>query len=294
MANPYQIRPGKQSADAGVINSVSAQQAGWQFLNMEARRLQKGCQWSHDTQDHEFVMVVLGGRCAVQSNRGCWDEVGFRANVFAGMPYALYLPPDSQLKMQALSDQCEIACAWVKSAQMHPARLIRPEDSVIEIRGGGNATRQINSIIAPGFDCHKLVVVEVYTPGGNWSSYPPHKHDQHIESQGVLKEADLEEIYFYKFERQEGFAFQRIYTDCRSIDCAVVAQDNDIVLIPQGYHPVCAAYGYNCYYLNFLAGSAQSLAATDDPELAWTKSTWKTKDPRVPLVSHVMEEAVPR
>ena len=292
MNTNYQIRSQFSTDQPGVINSVSASQAGWQHLNMQARRLHKGDEWSHETEDHELVLVVLGGQCSVESNRGSWKKIGRRANVFEGMPYALYLPPDSQFTVKAESPVFEGACAWVKSDQQHPARLITPADSVIEIRGGNNATRQINSIIAPGFDCHKLVCVEVYTPSGNWSSYPPHKHDRHIESQGVLQEADLEEIYFYKFQRPEGFAFQRIYTDDRSIDVPVVAQDNDIILIPEGYHPVCTAYGYDCYYLNFLAGSAQSLAASDDPQLAWTRSTWQVKDARVPLVSHAMEEVV--
>jgi 5-deoxy-glucuronate isomerase len=130
----------------------------------------------------------------------------------------------------------------------------------------------------------------VYTPGGNWSSYPPHKHDQHIETgDGTITEADLEEIYFYKFKQPGGFAFQRIYNDDRSIDQGIVANDYDIVLVPEGYHPVATAYGYDCYYLNFLAGSAQSLAATYDPDFDWTRDTWDKQDPRVPLVSHRME-----
>ena len=167
----------------------------------------------------------------------------------------------------------------------HPPQLVTPADTAIEIRGGHNATRQINSVFAPGFDCHRLVSVEVYTPGGNWSSYPPHKHDVHREDeQGRLLEADLEEIYYYKIDKPGGFAIQRVYTDDRSLDAAVVANNNDIVLVPYGYHPVSAAYGYDCYYLNFLAGSAQSLANSDDPDLAWVKETWTAQDPRVPLV----------
>jgi 5-deoxy-glucuronate isomerase len=161
----------------------------------------------------------------------------------------------------------------------------------IEIRGGGNATRQINSIFPPGFACERLVAVEVYTPGGNWSSYPPHKHDVHrVDATGQMLEADLEEIYFYKIDRPEGFAIQRVYTTDGRLDETIVARNNQVVLVPEGYHPVSAAPGYNTYYLNFLAGSAQSLANSDDPEHAWVKQTWREKDPRLPLVMPAMEQ----
>lgn len=285
------IRP---ELNDGVVNRVTAKQAGWELLNMEMRRMHRAEDWQHETGNHELAMVVLGGRCSVDSNRGSWKEVGLREDVFQGMPYALYLPRHTEFTVTARSDILELAYCWVATDQDHPAQLVTPEDSKVELRGGHNASRQINSIIPPGFDCHRLVCVEVYTPGGNWSSYPPHKHDQHKEEGGKLKEADLEEIYFYKFKRSEGFAFQRIYTEDRSLDEAVVAQNNDIVLIPEGYHPVCTAYGYDCYYLNFLAGSAQSLAASDDPDHAWTKKTWDSKDSRVPMVTTASAEKVVR
>ena len=137
-----------------------------------------------------------------------------------------------------------------------------------------------------------MVVVEVYTPGGNWSSYPPHKHDVHkVSSNGTLLEADLDEIYYYKIDRPEGYALQRIYTDPESplhragypIDAAVIARNNDVVLIPEGYHPVSSPVGYTTYYLNVLVGTAQSLAATDDPNFAWVKDTYQTRDPRIPI-----------
>ena len=138
------------------------------------------------------------------------------------------------------------------------------------------------------------MVVEVYTPSGNWSSYPPHKHDEHrVDSQGNLLEADLEEIYFYKIDRPEGFAYQRIYTPDGRIDDLVLARDSCAVLSPEGYHPVVSAPGYTTYYLNFLAGSAQSLAATDDPQYTWVKDTWVAQDPRLPVVTMQMESQNP-
>ena len=135
-------------------------------------------------------------------------------------------------------------------------------------------------MLTPDFPSHRLVVVEVFTPAGNWSSFPPHKHDVH----NPPGEVDLEEIYYYRMDRPEGFAVQRVYTQDRRIDETITVRDGELVLVPEGYHPVAAAHGYNVYYLNALAGSAHSLAASDDPDYAWVRSTWSEKDPRVPLV----------
>jgi 5-deoxy-glucuronate isomerase len=210
------------------------------------------------------------------------------------MPYALYLPAGTSFTVNALSSELDIAYGWCRSEGEHPPRLVTPEQVAIEIRGGGNATRQINSLIPPGFDCHRLVAVEVYTPPGSWSSYPPHKHDVHrVDASGRILEADLEEIYFYKTNRPQGYAIQRIYTSDRRLDETVVATNNCAVLVPEGYHPVASAHGYTTYYLNFLAGSAQSLANSDDPDHAWIKESWLTKDPRVPVVTLDMERAAP-
>jgi len=208
------------------------------------------------------------------------------------MPYALYLPRHTDFSVEALSEELDIAYGWCATDQDHPPHLVSPEQVRVEIRGGGNATRQINAIIPPGFDCHRLVVVEVYTPSGNWSSYPPHKHDQHREDEyGNLLEADLEEIYFYKIDKPGGYAYQRVYTSDARLDELVMSRHNDAVLVPEGYHPVVSAHGYTTYYLNFLAGSAQSLANMDDPQFAWIKDTWKEQDPRLPIVHIEMEYA---
>ena len=277
------IRANKE--DHGLLNRVDAERAGWHLLNFEARRMSKNEVWDGVTGNHEAAFVLLGGKCSFETNWGNWKEIGRRDHVFDGMPTAVYLPRNSEYRITGISESTEVAKGWAPTDEDHDARLIEPQEVSVEIRGGLNATRQINDIIPPGFGCHRLVVVEVYTPGGNWSSYPPHKHDDHREDvEGNIMEASLEEVYYYKMDRPDGFAVQRVYTDDRSIDSAVVAHNNDVVLVPSGYHPVSAAYGYNCYYLNFLAGSAQSLAAKDDPAHAWVKETWSQKDPRLPMV----------
>lgn len=279
------------SGDPHLIVEVTPEIAGWDTLSFQARRLRAGQTWSFDTRKHELALVVLGGRLNVTSNRGEWPGLGEREDVFAGLPYALYLPIDTRFALTAITD-AEFAVAWVAAEQQYAPQLVTPSSVDVEIRGGDHATRQINQIMPPGFPCQRLVVVEVYTPAGNWSSYPPHKHDVHIERpDGSLAQADLDEIYYYKIDRPEGYALQRVYTDAESplhaagfpIDAAVVAHNDDVVLIPEGYHPVSSPVGFTTYYLNVLAGSAQSLAAKDDPDYAWIKNSYQSLDPRVPL-----------
>lgn len=278
------------TGESGTFARVKPEQAGWDFLNMAALRLNKGETYQGETGEHEHVSVILGGRCDFKTSHGNYNGIGRRPNVFSGMPYAVYLPRRTTFEITALTDGLEIASCWVPTDRDYPAQLVTPADSTIEIRGGGNATRQINGILPPGFNCHRLVCVEVYTPSGNWSSYPPHKHDVHREDEnGDIIEADLEEIYFYKIDYPNGYAYQRVYTDDRDIDALVMAQNHDTVLVPAGYHPVVSAHGYTTYYLNFLAGSAQSLANSDDPDYAWVKDTWTWQDKRLPIVHHGME-----
>jgi 5-deoxy-glucuronate isomerase len=273
------------------IIHLTPPEAGWDYLHFSVRRLQSGQTWEFDTAENELALVVLGGVGAVQSSRGNFPHLGRRPDVFSGMPYSLYLPRRTRFTVQATSPELEIACAWCSTDQDHSPCLVTPVQVEVEIRGGENATRQINKMLPPGFDCQRLVAVEVYTPSGNWSSYPPHKHDvNRLDKNGSLLEADLEEIYFYKFNRPEGYAYQRVYSGDGRLDELMLVHENQLVLVPEGYHPVVAAHGYSAYYLNFLAGGVQSLAATDDPQFTWVKSTWKEKDPRLPLVSMEMEE----
>jgi 5-deoxy-glucuronate isomerase len=253
---------------------------GYEFLSFQTRRMPAGDRYVGGVDDEELAIVVLGGMCSVESSRGVWQGVGGRATVFNGLPHAIYLPVRTTFTVAAETD-CDIAFCYCKAEEEHPARLITPADINIEIRGGGNATRQIHDIIPPLFPAHRLIVVEVFTPAGNWSSYPPHKHDVH----NPPGEVDLEEIYYYRVERPEGYAIQKLYTPDRRIDETLTVRDRELVLVKEGYHPVVAAHGYNVYYLNALAGSARSLAASDDPQYAWVRAGWKEKDPRVPMVT---------
>lgn len=274
----------------GEFARVTPQQAGWDYLQMYALRLNRGQRHTAHSGGNEVALVILGGVCSVRAEGDHFAHIGRRPNVFSGMPWAVYVPRNRAWELEAHTDGFEVAVCEVPAERDYPAQLVTPQDSAIEIRGGTNATRQINGILPPGFNCQRIVAVEVYTPSGNWSSYPGHKHDVHREdADGKLLEADLEEIYFYKFDRPGGYAYQRVYNDERSIDAVMMAQEHDAVLVPEGYHPVVSAHGYTTYYLNFLAGSAQSLANSDDPDYAWVKDSWTWQDPRLPIVDMGME-----
>ena len=285
------VRPVSDPSDPDRFLSITPASAGWEHLSFQARRLNPGSAWRFDTGAHELVFVNLSGRYTVTSNRGRWSGIGSRSNVFAGAAHVLYLPRHTQFEVSA-EEAGEFAISWTPTDQDHAPFLNVPSQVHSHIRGGDNASRQINDLLPPGAPVHKLVVVEVYTPSGNWSSYPPHKHDRHlVDPNGQLIEADLEEIYFYKLDRPEGCAFQWVYTDETSplqkaghpIDAVVRARNNHAVLVPEGYHPVTSMPGYTTYYLNILAGSAQSLANQDDPQFTWVKHSYRAVDPRVPL-----------
>lgn len=256
----------------------------FEFLEFAAIKLARGERHQDDTGARELGIVVLGGSCTIETPAGRWSRIGHRANVFDGLPYALYLPVSTPYSITADAD-CELALCYCRAEQAHPPRLVTPADVEVEIRGGGNATRQINHIFKPDFPAHRLLIVEVFTPSGNWSSYPPHKHDVH----NPPGEVDLEEIYYYRIDRPEGYAIQRVYTRDRHLDETLTVRDGELVLIREGYHPVVAAHGYNVYYLNALAGSARSMAASDDPDYAWVRGTWRERDPRLPLVRMAAE-----
>jgi 5-deoxy-glucuronate isomerase len=276
--------------DPDLILSITPEEAGWDYINFQARRLRAESSWSFQSGENELAIVILSGAFSISSNRGEWQRIE-RKDVWSEAGTAVYLPRHSEFTITAGRDS-EFAVTWVAADEDHDPWLIRPEDVPVSVRGGDNVSRQINDLLPPGSPVQRLVLVEVYTPSGNWSSYPPHKHDVHIEDQaGNLIEADLEEIYFYKIDKANGYAYQRVYTDENSplhqagnpIDALVRVENNCAVIVPEGYHPVVSAPGYTTYYLNVLAGSAQSLANQDDPNFTWVKDSYQGVDPRLPL-----------
>ena len=267
----------------GEWDVVDPGSAGWRYLSFRVERLRDGENVARNTGGEEIALVPLGGRCAIDTG-GERFELGERASVFDGMPWALYLPRDNEYTVTALGD-VEVAVSGALADKQLEPLLVKPEDVEIEERGSGNATRQINHILKPEFPAQRLLVVEVFTPAGNWSSYPPHKHDVDDPPGEVV----LEEVYYYRTQSEPpgAFAVQRLYSPQYGTDVTKTVRDGDIMLVPHGYHTTAAAHGYDLYYLNGLAGDRRSMASADDPELAWIRPAWADlePDPRVPLVT---------
>jgi 5-deoxy-glucuronate isomerase len=259
---------------SGAWDRVTPESAGWNHLSFRVAR----APFSGEAEGEEVALVVLDGRCTVEAESARW-ELGGRATVFDGMPWALYLPLGSAYRVDG---EAEVAICGARCERRREPVLVRPEDVEIEVRGAGNATRQINHIVKPEFPAERLLVVEVYTPAGNWSSYPPHKHDEDHPPGEVV----LEETYYFRTASPEAFAVQRIYSPRHGLDVTETVRDGDLMLVPYGYHTTAAAHGYDLYYLNALAGDRRSMAAADDPELHWVRTAWAglEQDPRVPLV----------
>ena len=203
----------------GAFAALDAKRAGWETLNFAAVRLGEGKTFEIAIDTFEYVAVVLSGRCTIRTNKGDFEGLGRRASVFAGMPYALYLPPHTEFEIESLSDDFEFASCWAPSEKENQPKLIEPADVEMLLLGGGNCSRQMSRVIGSDFPADRLLVYELYTPGGNWSSYPPHKHDTHrTDEKGVVLEAQLNRFSFYKFDRPTGYAYQRVYSADKSGD----------------------------------------------------------------------------
>jgi 5-deoxy-glucuronate isomerase len=263
--------------ESGVLVEITRQDAGWQFVAFAVRQVAAGQSWSGETGGDEACLVLLEGTCRVR-----WDggdaRLGPRRDVFSSYPHAVYLPPGTAFTVEA-EERTQLAEGRAPASEQHPARVIAPQDCGFEIRGGGNATRQIVDILPPAFPAHRLLVCEVYTPSGNWSSYPPHKHD----TDNPPSEAALEETYYYRFRERDAYGIQRLYEPDDRDDQALTVRDGDLVLMRRGYHPFVSAHGYDAYYLNVLAGTRRSMAASDDPRYAQFRA-WPAPDARVPVV----------
>ncbi len=286
----------KPNNENGVYQSITTKNTGWQWLNFEARKMIKGEEWSHDTLEDEMVIVLLSGNFKVSSNKGIWQTFNGRKDVFNGVAHTLYLPKNTRFTLTATSDHLDIGYGWCSAEHDFEPRFLTPSDTPIEIFGGDNATRQFNDLIPPGFPCNRIVVREVYTPSGNWSSFPAHKHDvRTVDDKGELLEPQQDETYFYKFQKPAGYAIQQVYTKesdnpKKHFDEIVRPRNNDVVVVLGGYHPVVAEHGFHCYYLNFLAGTDQSLANTTDTDHEWIYGSWSGKDKRLPLVTPKMND----
>ncbi len=243
-----------------------------EYVGFAAYRLSLGETLPVAAGDKELCLVLLSGRIGLKGEapgQGAfdWDNLGDRQSVFEDKsPFAAYLPPGSQAQVTALSDVQIAVCAAPGSPDKgFGPRLIKPDNMKRSVRGKGANTRYVCDILPDTEPAHSLLVVEVRTPSGHSSSYPPHKHD----TDDLPHQSFLEETYYHQINPPQGFVFQRVYTDDRSIDQAMAVENSDLVVVPKGYHPVSVPYGYESYYLNVMAGPKRVWQFHNDPQHSW-------------------------
>ncbi|WP_165556080.1 5-deoxy-glucuronate isomerase [Kribbella pittospori] len=261
---------------------IEPSDADWEYISFAVHELGSGQTLTLAAGPQERALIPLGGTAHAESGSEQWT-FGGRSSVFDGLGWCLYVPMGDEVRVTAVTD-VEIAVAEAPATQKFAPVLVTPDDVSIELRGGGNASRQVGSLMLPDFPADRLHVVEVWTPGGNWSSFPPHKHEQDREG-----EAQLEETYYYRLKDPEnGWALQRVYSPERDFELSEPVRDGDLLLIPWGYHTTVAAHGQDLYYLNVLAGPAprRTLQAFEDPCLAPAREQWPGAglDARLPFV----------
>ena len=247
------------------IVEVTPQSAGWRYVGFSAHRLAPGESMRIERTDGEACVVVLGGIVTVTQHGSTWPEIGERSDVFDDQaPYAVYLPDGRDIGVRAHT-QAEIGVASAPGRGTAAARLIEPAQMKRFARGSGLNERFVCDILPQTEPAEHLLVVEVRTPSGHSSSYPPHKHD----TDNLPEESSLEETYYHRLQPAQGFAFQRVYTDDRSLDESLAVEDRDVVMVPRGYHPVVVPYGYESYYLNVMAGPRREWHFRNDPAHEW-------------------------
>jgi 5-deoxy-glucuronate isomerase len=243
-------------ADGGIL-TVTPESAGWGYVGFEVVRLDGAL--TRETGDRELCVVVVEGRADI----GEWTGLG-RESPWAGPPDAVYLPPGSRF---TASGKAELGLCWAPAPNGGaPARVLPASEVEAEVRGHGNQERYVHPILMGDKEAESLLVVEVLTPAGHWSSYPPHKHDRDDPPRETL----LEETYYHRISPAQGFGLQRVYSDDRSLDETLAFGDRDCVLVPRGYHTVSAPPGYELYYLNVMAGPTRNWVFANDPDHDWT------------------------
>ncbi len=284
-------------ARGGYAAWLDPEDAGWAYSGLRVAHLAPGGRIELRAEGVEMAVLPLAGSLRV-TLAGKSFELKGRRSVFSAVSDWVYVPLGSELILES-EGRCEVALPSARTEKRFEPAYVGAAEVPVEVRGAGPSTRQVTNFMAPGvFDgADRLMCVEVLTPDGNWSSYPPHKHDDSSECK-----VNNEEIYYFRLGRagsvdtsREGFAMHRLYTTDRSIDENVVIKDGDVFLIPRGYHgPSIAAPGYPLYYLNVLAGpgDGRSMAFCDDPSHHWVRDQWEDMeiDPRCPMTAAEAEE----
>ncbi|WP_226628680.1 5-deoxy-glucuronate isomerase [Alloyangia pacifica] len=235
----------------GKVHEITPQSAGWRYVGFSLYRLRAGESVCEATGDREVILVMVEGKANLTGAGKDWGELGERMNVFEKTPpHCLYLPNGTDWSAEATTD-CTLAVCSAPGMGGHEARRIGPDGITLTQRGEGANTRHINNIAMENEDyCDSLLVTEVFTPAGNWSSYPSHRHDE----DDFPRITYLEETYYHRLNPGDGFGIQRVYTDDRMLDETMAVHDHDVVCVPRGHHPCGAPYGFEMYYLNVMAG----------------------------------------
>lgn len=286
-------RPAGSLSDGTDPVLLTAEAAGWAYTGLRVLRLAPGVARAVRTGEYEAFVLPLAGSCTVRVDGRVFELAG-RDSVFTRVTDFAYVPRDAEVELISAAG-AEIALPMARCTRRLEPKYGPAEGVPVEVRGGGQASRQVTNFGAPGAWEHadKLNACELITPDGNWSSYPPHKHDEASECEVVN-----EEIYYFRIAGRdgitpgpEGFGLHRTYTADGELDENVAVRDGDVFLVPRGYHGPCiAAPGYPMYYLNVLAGPAdeRSMAFCDDPAHGWVRGTWagQPTDPRCPVTDH--------
>ncbi|MCW8927041.1 MAG: 5-deoxy-glucuronate isomerase [Xanthomonadales bacterium] len=258
------VKPSPPDDDKCIVH-ITPESAGWNYVGFAVHQMLAGDAFERRFTGRETCIVVVSGFATIIAGDAVFDGVGNRTDVFAECPpAAVYVPPG--MDMRVVTDTgAEVALCTAPSGGGYPARLIDPETIEVLERGSGTNRRIVRNILPETEDADSLLIAEVITPGGHWSSYPPHKHD----TDNVPEESSLEETYYHRLNPRQGFVLQRVYTDDRGIDETMAAYDGDVVMVPRGYHPVGAPHGYDSYYLNVMAGPRRTWIINNDPDHEW-------------------------
>ncbi|MDG0872399.1 5-deoxy-glucuronate isomerase [Paenibacillus thiaminolyticus] len=258
------VAPGPRD-EHGQILSVTPHTAGWEYVGFEVYSLRQGEILERATNDREVCLVLLSGKAKIETAKQSFGTLGHRMSVFDRIPpFSVYVPNDDRYTVQA-ETALELAVCSAPGKGTYPARVIAPEDVGVETRGSGSMERHIHNILPEQKEADSLLVVEVFTPAGHWSSYPPHKHDR----DDLPRQSYLEETYYHEVNPAQGFVMQRVYNDDRTLDENMAVPHRHVVLVPEGYHPVSAPPGYDSYYLNVMAGPKRTWKFHNDPAHEW-------------------------
>jgi len=259
------LRNSGAPASDGAVLRIRPADAGWTYVSFDLYRLSPGALVERPGDDAEVLVLILEGRASVRVDGAIFPDLWSRDSVFDGPPPPMVLVEPGKTVDVVATAPSLVALAAAPGGAVRRTAMIDPTDVFVEARGEGRTARRIHHLLPATAVAGRLLAFEVYTAGGNWSSFPPHKHD----TDDPPRESALEELYYYRFARPSGFACQRVYSADRSLDETLTVGDGDLVLVPRGYHVVAAVPGYDCYYLNIMAGPVRAWQFTVDPAHAW-------------------------